>query len=71
METTTAFEGRGPEEWTTSTYSGQQGDCVRWRQSRVGSGIEIGDSKDPHGPTLTVSPNAWAHLVELAKTCAI
>ncbi|MEV7775395.1 DUF397 domain-containing protein [Kitasatospora sp. NPDC086791] len=58
-----------PDEWTTSSYSGQQGSCVRWRRDRTAEDrIEIGDSKDPDGPTLSVSTPMWTTFVSFART---
>ncbi|MQS17519.1 DUF397 domain-containing protein [Streptomyces kaniharaensis] len=58
-----------PDEWTTSSHSGQQGSCVRWRRDRTAADcIEIGDSKDPDGPTLTVTEPVWRTFVAFART---
>ncbi|WP_331727188.1 DUF397 domain-containing protein (plasmid) [Kitasatospora sp. NBC_00374] len=57
-----------PDEWTTSSYSGQTGDCVRWRQSRTRAAhVEVGDSKNPDGPTLTLPEEQWRAFVDFAK----
>ena len=55
-----------PENWTSSRYSGQQGDCVQWRRARDGKAIEIRDSKNPDGPTLRALPESWRALVAFA-----
>lgn len=48
--------------WTKSSYSGTGATCVQVRVPRAGV-IEIGDTKNPDGPTLTV-PNAdWEHFL--------
>ena len=52
-------------EWKKSSRSGSGGDCV---QARItGPAVEIGDSKNPDGPTLTVEPDAWLSLIEDIK----
>ncbi|MEV4559039.1 DUF397 domain-containing protein [Kitasatospora sp. NPDC049285] len=58
-----------PDEWTKSSYSGQTGDCVRWRRARTKPGhVEVGDWKDPDGPTLTLPGEQWQAFVDFAKT---
>lgn len=48
--------------WRTSTRSGSSGECVRARHRP--DGVDIGDSKNPHGPSLTVSATAWTALTD-------
>ncbi|WP_037899987.1 DUF397 domain-containing protein [Streptomyces sp. NRRL S-350] len=61
-----------PKEWTKSSYSGQTGDCVRWRRSRIKPGhVEVGDSKDPDGPTLHLSLDQWRALADFAKALEV
>ncbi len=60
--------------WHTSSYSGGSGNCVQvgWRTSSYSGGngacvqvapapdrVLVRDSKDPHGPALTVPTPAW------------
>ncbi|MEU5213026.1 DUF397 domain-containing protein [Streptomyces sp. NPDC020742] len=53
--------------WFKSTYSGSAGgDCVEVAASS--SNVHIRDSKHPDGPTLTLSPLAWAEFLALATT---
>jgi hypothetical protein len=68
--------------WHTSSYSYGNGNCVQvgWRTSSysVGNGdcvqvapapgrVLVRDSKDPHGPALTVPVHAWrAFLTTIA-----
>jgi hypothetical protein len=60
---------QAPDEWTTSSYSGQNGSCVRWRRDRTEADyVEIGDSKDADGPTLTVTGPVWTAFVAFART---
>ncbi len=48
--------------WTKSSYSSTGATCVQVRVPRVGV-VEVGDTKDPDGPTLTI-PNAdWEHFL--------
>ncbi|MCC9309938.1 DUF397 domain-containing protein [Kitasatospora sp. RB6PN24] len=59
---------QAPDEWTTSSYSGQNGSCVRWRRARTEADhVEVGDSKDPDGPTLIVSRLGWAAFADFAR----
>jgi Domain of unknown function (DUF397) len=44
--------------WRTSSYSGQNGDCVEVARNVPGV-IAVRDSKDRGGPTLTFSPATW------------
>ena len=48
-------------EWFKSSYSGQNGECVETR--RTGSGMDLRDSKDPHGPALVFPAEAWRAFV--------
>ena len=48
--------------WRKSTYSLANGNCVE-----VGTGqalVAVRDSRDPDGPTITVSPRAWIEFAE-------
>jgi hypothetical protein len=44
--------------FTTSTYS-HPGDCVAVARP-IGDGVAVLDSKDPHGPRLEFTRQAWA-----------
>ncbi|MER6412518.1 DUF397 domain-containing protein [Streptomyces humidus] len=46
-----------------SSYSGQQGDCVEVAETATG-GRAVRDSKQPHGPLLTVSGEGWRAFVQ-------
>ncbi|WBB57799.1 DUF397 domain-containing protein [Streptomyces sp. WMMC500] len=52
--------------WRKSSYSTNGGDCVE-----IGEGITyvvpVRDSKDPHGPALTFTPEGWADFVSAVK----
>ncbi|MFE9554326.1 DUF397 domain-containing protein [Streptomyces sp. NPDC006692] len=44
--------------WRKSSYSTEQGgDCVEVASHPAA--VHVRDSKDPGGPTLTLSPTAW------------
>jgi hypothetical protein len=51
--------------WFKSSYSSDQGgNCV---EVAVGPGtVHVRDSKNPDGPILTVTPDAWAAFVRFA-----
>jgi hypothetical protein len=53
--------------WRKSTYSLSNGNCVE-----VGTGQEtvaVRDSKDPAGPVIDVSPQAWIKFTAYLKSC--
>lgn len=55
--------------WRKSTYSGGTGgDCIEFAP-RAGA-IALRDSKNPEGPTLTVSQGAFARFVRAAAAAA-
>ncbi|GAA1936242.1 DUF397 domain-containing protein [Kitasatospora viridis] len=52
--------------WQKSSYSGAQGgDCVEIALGATA--IHVRDSKDPEGPSLTVTPAAWAAFLKLTE----
>lgn len=52
--------------WTRSSYSGSGGgNCVE--VAVAPERVHVRDSKDPAGPVLTVSPEAWASFVAFAS----
>ena len=52
--------------WRTSTYSGENGNCVQ--VSLTPADALIRDSKNTAGPGLTCTPAAWqAFLTRLAR----
>jgi predicted secreted Zn-dependent protease len=53
-------------DWETSTYSGNNGNCVQ--AGAYGSAIAIRDSKNPTGPALVVSADAWSDLIAGIKS---
>ncbi|GGZ57662.1 hypothetical protein GCM10010387_59580 [Streptomyces inusitatus] len=62
-----------PLRWVKSSFSGQGGSCVEWAPDHTpATGIvPVRDSKNPAGPTLMVSPSAFAGLVTLARSAEV
>jgi len=52
--------------WRKSSYSGNGGECVEVARNlrRV---VAVRDSKDPHGPILTVESAEWRHFLNGVK----
>jgi hypothetical protein len=46
-----------PVVWHTSSYSVSGADCIE--VAPAAERVLVRDSKDPHGPALTVLPSAW------------
>ncbi|AUH41730.1 DUF397 domain-containing protein [Streptomyces sp. CMB-StM0423] len=56
--------------WISSTYSDAQGgNCVQWASDHACATGEVlvRDSKDQHGPHLTLTREGFAGLVEFAQ----
>ncbi|MET8543472.1 DUF397 domain-containing protein [Kitasatospora sp. NPDC004799] len=49
-------------KWRKSTYSNGQGDCIEVADGVIGI-VPVRDSKDPHGPALTFTSEAWRSFV--------
>ncbi|MCK7627524.1 DUF397 domain-containing protein [Streptomyces sp. RS10V-4] len=61
-----------PLTWIKSSYSGSNGgSCLEWapEHARSTGEVLVRDSKSPDGPHLTLTPQAFAGLVQFAKTC--
>lgn len=58
--------------WAKSSYSNSNGgDCVEWAPGFAASGVvPVRDSKNPDGPALTFSTDAWAAFIADVKTGA-
>ncbi|MGI5166596.1 DUF397 domain-containing protein [Spirillospora sp. CA-253888] len=50
--------------WRKSSHSTDGGDCVQVSFAEV---VHLRDSKDPHGPMLSLSRGAWASLAASLK----
>ncbi|MBW1600663.1 DUF397 domain-containing protein [Streptomyces sp. JJ66] len=58
-------------DWTSSSYSnGMGGECVQWapEYARATGEFLVRDSKDPHGPSLSLTAEGFAGLVAFAKS---
>lgn len=51
------------ETWRTSTYSGQNCQCVETR--RTGRAVQVRDTKDRKRGTLTIGADAWKAFIRL------
>lgn len=58
-----------PLLWSKSSYSGNGGTCVEWAPAHasVTGVVPVRDSKDPHGPVLSVPARAFASFVAGVK----
>ncbi|WP_411129864.1 DUF397 domain-containing protein [Streptomyces sp. x-19] len=52
--------------WFKSSYSNNGGNCVEVAANVPGI-VPVRDSKDPRGPQLSLTPQAFAGLVAFAK----
>ncbi|MFF2081519.1 DUF397 domain-containing protein [Kitasatospora sp. NPDC058162] len=50
-----------PIDWRKSSASNPNDDCVEFGQ--LASIVAVRDSKDPHGPALTFSPDSWQSFI--------
>lgn len=56
-------------DWRKSSYSGSAGgDCVE--VAACPTSVHVRDSKDPEGPALTFSADAWTSFLSYAATHA-
>ncbi|MER0242963.1 DUF397 domain-containing protein [Streptomyces sp. HSW2009] len=57
------------EQWTKSSYSGGQGNCIEWAPSRTATTdvVPVRDSKHPHGPALHFDTAAWTTFITNVK----
>ncbi|QKV95446.1 DUF397 domain-containing protein [Streptomyces sp. NA02950] len=62
----------GGAAWRKSSYSGHDGaDCVEVAEIATRQRVAVRDSKNPHGPTLLLSPAAFADFVTATATGAL
>jgi Domain of unknown function (DUF397) len=54
------------EQWRKATKSNNNGACAELRASADG-GVEVRDSKNPGGPTLTFTAKEWDAFLDGAK----
>jgi Domain of unknown function (DUF397) len=53
--------------WRKSSYSGNGGgDCVEVARALPRT-VAVRDSKDPHGPVLTIEPTKWRDFITDVK----
>ena len=53
--------------WRKSSYSGNGGsDCVEVARDLPRT-VAVRDSKDPHGPVLTMAPTEWREFIVEVK----
>ncbi|MFF3275747.1 DUF397 domain-containing protein [Streptomyces chrestomyceticus] len=59
--------------WFKSSYSSNGGQCIEVATNlAVSHGVvPVRDSKNPNGPHLTLSTDAWSGLVEFARNAAV
>ncbi|MCO1616668.1 DUF397 domain-containing protein [Micromonospora sp. CPM1] len=55
--------------WRKSSRSGTQGDCVEVADNLAGV-VGVRDSKNPAGPVLTFTPDAWRAFVRVSGSRA-
>lgn len=53
-------------EWHKSSYSSQSGNCVEVARNLPGV-VAVRDSKDPDGPALVMTREAWLSFVSALK----
>lgn len=56
--------------WKTSSYSHPNGNCVEVRRTREVPGttrVQVRDSKDPDGGSVTMPTTAWTAFVAALK----
>lgn len=60
-------------QWFKSSYSANGGQCIEWAPNHASANriVPVRDSKRPNGPSLMVSPAAWAGLITLARSAEV
>ncbi|WP_432157826.1 DUF397 domain-containing protein [Streptomyces sp. bgisy153] len=54
-------------DWTKSSYSGNQGDCVEVALGAVPAALPVRDSKRPTGPAVVFADATWGVFVDALK----
>ncbi|MEU7223198.1 DUF397 domain-containing protein [Streptomyces chrestomyceticus] len=59
--------------WFKSSYSNNGGACVEAATNLIATDgvVPVRDSKNPEGPVLTLTPDAWAGLVGFARQATV
>ncbi|KAA6214420.1 DUF397 domain-containing protein [Streptomyces albofaciens JCM 4342] len=59
--------------WFKSSYSENGGVCIEVATNLTTTRgvVPVRDSKNPHGPVLTLTLDAWAELVEFARQATV
>ncbi|MER6916576.1 DUF397 domain-containing protein [Streptomyces sp. NPDC000594] len=62
-----------PCKWIKSSYSGGGGSCIEWAPAHASATgvVPVRDSKQPTGPVLMVSADAFSGLVALARAAEL
>ncbi|MFH8880541.1 DUF397 domain-containing protein [Streptomyces californicus] len=58
------------QQWVKSSYSGNGGSCVEWapRTAILTGTVPVRDSKNPDGPALALTADAFTTFVTSVKT---
>ena len=65
------MEGQIELRWRKASYSGNGGgSCVEVARDHPRA-VVIRDSKDPHGPVLTTTPQAWTVLLDRIQSAEL
>ncbi|MFF0413118.1 DUF397 domain-containing protein [Kitasatospora sp. NPDC004745] len=56
-----------PTTWRKSTHSGQGGECIEVANGLPAT-VPVRDSKDPNGPALTFTADAWRSFLAAVRT---
>ncbi|MEU7154972.1 DUF397 domain-containing protein [Streptomyces chrestomyceticus] len=59
--------------WFKSSYSENGGACIEIATNLIATHgvVPVRDSKNPNGPHLSLSADAWSGLVEFARNAAV
>jgi hypothetical protein len=58
-------QGESDTHWSKSSYSGANGNCVEVTAAALAQ-VAVRDSKDPDGPSLDFSAQAWSAFLTAA-----